>query len=98
MIKRLVIVFVGVVLLGGSLAWWMGRDKGVTEGFRTAKVMRGDLMLTIASTGTLKPREEVDVGAQVAGQINTFGTDADGKPVDYGSKVLPGMILAKIDD
>src|SRR3954470_12119027 len=98
MIKRLLIVVVGIVLLGGSLAWWMGRDKGGTEGFRTGKVTRGDLMLTIAATGTLKPREEVDVGAQVAGQINTFGSDADGKPIDYGSKVLPGMVLARIDD
>ncbi len=40
----------------------------------------------------------VDVGAQVAGQINCFGKDKNGKTIDYGSVVEEGTILAQIDD
>ena len=50
----------------------------------------------IVAASTVEPEEVVDVGAQVAGQINTFGTDANGKPVDYGSPVTEGMTLAQI--
>ncbi len=42
--------------------------------------------------------EVVDVGAQVAGLIKTFGTDINGKTIDYGSVVEEGAVLAKIDD
>ncbi len=35
---------------------------------------------------------------QVAGLINVFGKDADGKTIDYGSRVKKDMVLAKIDD
>ena len=58
----------------------------------------GDLLVTISATGTVEPEEVVDVGAQVAGQILSFGKDANGKTVDYGSPVEAGTILAKIDD
>jgi HlyD family secretion protein len=44
------------------------------------------------------PEEVVDVGAQVAGQILSFGKDANAKTVDYGSVVENGTVLAKIDD
>jgi HlyD family secretion protein len=46
----------------------------------------------------VEPEEVIDVGAQVAGQILSFGLDADGKTVDYGSKVTVGTVLAKIDE
>jgi len=48
--------------------------------------------------GTVEPEELIDVGAQVAGQINSFGKDKNGKTIDYGSVVEEGTILAQIDD
>ena len=55
-------------------------------------------MTTIGATGTVEPEEVIDVGAQVAGQILTFGKDAQGRTVDYGSVVEAGTVLARIDD
>jgi HlyD family secretion protein len=66
--------------------------------FRTVAVNRGDLQATISATGTVEPEEVIDVGAQVAGRIVAFGKDVSGKPIDYGSMVEEGTVLAQIDD
>ncbi len=66
--------------------------------FRTAPITRGDITATISATGTIEPEEVVDVGAQVAGQIDSLGTDAQGKPIDFGSQVDMNAVLARIDD
>ncbi len=82
----------------GGLAWlWLGQGNGGAA-FRLATVTRGDLEVSVSATGTVQPEELVDVGAQVAGKIVAFGVDVDGKPVDYGSVVKAGMVLARIDD
>ncbi len=61
---------------------------------------RGDLPTTINATGTIEPEEVVDVGAQVAGEIVSFGDDpaAAGKTISYGSPVEKGTVLAQLDD
>ena len=66
--------------------------------FRTEKLSRNDVVRSISATGTVEPEELINVGAQVNGRIMQFGTDADGKTVDYGSKVKKGAVLALIDD
>ena len=70
----------------------------VSNNFRTAKIKRGDLLLAVSATGTIEPEEVIDVGAQVAGQIISFGKDSEGKTLDYGSSVTEGSVLANIDD
>src|SRR3977135_4458503 len=91
------IVAVVVLALGG---WIWRRGEKPAAGFRTAPVVRGDLLATISATGTLEPEEVVDVGAQVAGQINSLGKDpsGNGKLVDYNSEVENDLLLAEIDD
>jgi HlyD family secretion protein len=84
--------------VGGGLAWRARRSAGQSPLLRTAPITRGDLLVTIDATGTLEPEEVIDVGAQVAGQILSFGKDAAGKPVDYGSPVTRGATLALIDE
>ena len=61
-------------------------------------VSRGDVVSTVAASGTIEPDELVDVGSQVTGEIVAFGTDASGAEVDYCSIVTNGMVLARIDD
>jgi HlyD family secretion protein len=84
-----------VVVLG---AWWAHARNDPKSSFRVAAVKRGDLVATITATGTIEPIEVVDVGAQVAGQIISFGKDKEGKTIDYGSAIEEGTILAQIDD
>jgi HlyD family secretion protein len=97
-IKKAVVALILLGLVGGAAAWYFQRDGEQAVAFRTAKVARGDLLISISATGTLEPEEVIDVGAQVAGQMVSFGKDADGKTVDYGSRVEAGMVLVNIDD
>src|SRR4051812_4202370 len=91
---------------GGSIYYSkvMTGDSGGS--FKTAEVKRGDLLITVNSTGTVEPEEVVDVGAQVQGRIIDFGNDPRGeedarykdKNVTYTTEVEEGTILAHIDD
>jgi HlyD family secretion protein len=90
-----------IIVLGTGVAvagWYLNPRSEQTIAYRTARVTRGDLLVAISATGTVEPEEVIDVGAQVAGQILSFGRDADDKLVDYGSKVTEGTVLAKIDE
>lgn len=56
----------------------------------TALVQRGDLEDTVGATGTLQPRDYVDVGTQVSGQLRMLH-------VEIGDVVKKGDLLAEID-
>jgi len=96
--RRTLIIIVLAVVAALALLGYLLRDSGKSAGFRTVQVKRGDLQATISATGTVEPEEVVDIGAQVAGRIVTFGTDKNGGEVDYGSVVEAGTVLAQIDD
>jgi HlyD family secretion protein len=96
--KRMLVL--GVVLfaaLGGG-AWYARSSVSSKVALQTQPVTRAPLVIGVSATGTLEPEEVIDVGAQVGGQILTFGTGTDGKTIDYGSPVGPGTVLARIDD
>jgi HlyD family secretion protein len=92
----IVAVAVAATVVAGSL--WMHKKRQPRTPFKTAAVTRGDLVAVISATGTVEPVAVVDIGAQVAGVISSFGTDIRGKPVDWGSPVDAGTVLARIDD
>ncbi|MDD3817734.1 MAG: efflux RND transporter periplasmic adaptor subunit [Thiovulaceae bacterium] len=60
------------------------------QNFETADVVRGDIENVVTATGKLAPREYVDVGAQVSGQLKKLH-------VDIGDSVKKGQLLAEID-
>ena len=96
---KIVIAVVAVGVLAG--AGWLIYSSYASKPevvMQTEQVAEGDLMSVISASGTVEPEELVNVGAQVNGAIMEFGKDADGKTIDYGSRVTKGMLLAKIDD
>src|SRR5215471_18186140 len=95
--KTVILAAVVVVALVGAFFWWHSH-RAAKLSFTTAEVKRGNVASTISATGTIEPLEVVDVGAQVAGRVSTFGPDNQGKTVDYGSVVEQGSLLAKSDD
>ncbi len=109
--KRLIALVIMVALLGGGAYWYWKQQAQPRTTFTFAEVRRGRVEATVGSTGTLQPREIVDVGAQVVGRIIFIGPDAttQSKIVDWGSEVegpvmdqygkvvKPGTLLAQID-
>lgn len=59
-------------------------------GFKTVKVERGTLQVSIEATGTLQPATQVQIGARVSGQLLKV-------LVDYNDEVKAGQLLAEID-
>jgi HlyD family secretion protein len=98
--KKLVL-FLAVLWGAGAFGVWYWNDARTQRVvFRTTAVRRGDLQATVNATGTIEPEEVVDVGAQIAGEIQSFGPDPrdESKPISYGSPVNQGTILARLDD
>ena len=60
------------------------------EQYITAEVKRGPLYITVSATGTLAPRDQVDVGSEVSGRIDFLYAD-------YNDHVTKGQKLAKIN-
>jgi HlyD family secretion protein len=96
--KKIVLVVLLIGLAGGAGVYFWNHSGRSSTMFRTATVNRDDLLVTIGATGTVEPQDVIDVGAQVAGKIEYFGKGPNGKPVDYGSPVEKGTVLAHIDD
>lgn len=87
-------------IAGGGYYWYAHAAAAPSGGFRTTPVKRGDLVVSISSTGPLQPEEVVDIGAQVQGMILRLGTDPrdSKKTIDWTSEVEPGTVLAQIDE
>ncbi len=81
------------ILLAASaaLGWFVwAKPSPDGEAPATALVQRGDFEDTVSATGTLQPRDYVDVGTQVSGQVRKLH-------VTIGSRVEKGQLLAELD-
>ncbi|WP_428420943.1 efflux RND transporter periplasmic adaptor subunit [Methylibium sp.] len=86
-------MLLGLLLIAASgyAAWRMVYGKpNLRDQYQFATVQRGDIQDLVTATGTVQPRDYVDVGAQVSGQLKKLH-------VDVGSVVKAGDLLAEID-
>lgn len=78
-----------VIALAVAGAYWFWPDH--TDGeWMTAEVERSAIEDVVTASGTLQPRDYVDVGTQVSGQLMKLH-------VDVGARVEAGDLLAEID-
>jgi macrolide-specific efflux system membrane fusion protein len=77
-----------VLVVAGFLLWQALNRTEVP--LVTEEVSRGDIEKTVLATGILKPSVQVNVGAQVNGQLKKLYVRA-------GEKVTKGQLLAEID-
>lgn len=77
-----------IALTGLTLWWWLGTSS--TAEVLVVTVERGDVEDNVTALGNLQPRDYVDVGAQVSGQLKSL-------LVEVGASVKAGDLLAEID-
>jgi macrolide-specific efflux system membrane fusion protein len=89
--KKLAALLVLILLVGGGASYWLlGNDKAVEDEPLLATVSVSSIENTISASGSLKPSELVEVGAQVSGLLQILH-------VDVGDVVEEGQLLAEID-
>ncbi len=78
------------VVLAGCAYWAFGKDDTTEAPYTLAQATKGNLEETVSAQGTLEPKEFVNVGAQVSGQLEKLH-------VDVGDTVSPSQLVAEID-
>jgi membrane fusion protein, macrolide-specific efflux system len=88
------VVIGALVVLGGAVVWYgvhKYRARNADTGdYIFASVQRGNIEDLVTATGTLQPRDYVDVGAQVSGQVENI-------LIEVGDSVKQGQLLMEID-
>lgn len=88
-VKRLAIVMLLLLAVAGGYFWLTSRPSE-TNDVRALEVVVGDIEENVTAQGKLEPKEYVDVGAQVTGQLQKLY-------VDIGDNVSAGQLLVEID-
>ena len=89
--RRVAVVAVALaVVIGGVYLWRHRGNDEAASAYRTAKVDRGDIRVTISATGALDATSKVDVGSQISGQVVEV-------LADYNDHVSKGQVIARID-
>ncbi|WP_390617251.1 efflux RND transporter periplasmic adaptor subunit [Yersinia aleksiciae] len=89
--RRLALILLIALLLviGGGVALWLSDSQQAAPPL-TETIGRGDIERNVMATGSLKPSLQVNVGAQVNGQLTKLY-------VKQGDRVTRGQLLAEID-
>lgn len=83
----------GLILLGIMIAgyfFFFHNDKEESYHYVTEAAAKGELTLTVSTTGYIQPVESIDVGTEVSGTIENVY-------VDYNDAVKKGQLLAVLD-
>ncbi|MFZ5466941.1 MAG: efflux RND transporter periplasmic adaptor subunit [Pseudomonadota bacterium] len=89
--KRIVSAF-ALLLLAAGIAWLVLRptQDASAMNYVTAPAENGNLVVTVSATGNLQPTNQVDVGSELSGTIQTV-------LVNENDRVSKGQILAWLD-
>lgn len=89
--KKTLLVILVLLVLGGVVALTIWRAQSGATKVLTGKVARTDLAATVSSTGQIKPKEYVNLGATAFGPITHLY-------VKEGQQVHTGEVVATIDN
>ncbi len=87
--KRGLLVPVGALIILG-VGFWFWRAQADGPRYVTAAIAKGNIVRSVAASGTLNPVTTVQVGSYVSGTIQSLACD-------YNTKVTAGQLCAKVD-
>ncbi len=77
-----------LIVVAAGAGYYLSRPPA--RAYVTQPITWGTLDVTVSATGTLAPRDQVDVGAEVSGRIDKL-------EVDFNDHVRKGQVLALIN-
>lgn len=87
--KRLLWIVIPLATVGLFILW-QSREATPELQYKTQDTRQGNLIVTVSATGNLEPTNQVDVGSELSGII-------DSVMVDYNDRVQAGQTLAVLD-
>jgi HlyD family secretion protein len=88
--NRLILVLVPILLAGLGYLYLAGREEAKQPRYRTEPAAIGTLVVKVSATGKLQPTNQVDVGSELSGIVDTVY-------VDDNDRVKKGQLLARLD-
>lgn len=92
--KKVLVGIAGAAIVGiAAIAILSGGGATAATGnyaWETVAVGKGDVARVISASGTIQPREKVDVGSEVSGKITAIY-------VDFNDRVKKDQVLAQVD-
>jgi len=89
-LRRWLLLGALVVAALASVAVWRVSLRTQGPAFKTQAATQGALVVTVTATGTLQPINQVDVGSELSGIVQSVA-------VDYNARVKAGQVLARLD-
>src|SRR6185437_4231334 len=90
MSRRSIIILVLLVIAASAAYYFLWVKKHIQYEWTTAAVEKGDVIVSVSSTGTINPVTTVQVGTRVSGIITKIY-------VDFNSNVKKGQVIAELD-
>jgi HlyD family secretion protein len=80
-----------LALVAAAAAYWQPWKPAASAEVATVPVVRGDIEVTVESSGTVRPAQSVELFFQTSGKIEKV-------EVEQNQKVKSGQVLARLDD
>ncbi len=92
--RRWVLRILGIVVVLAAIAFFLqaknGNGKPQAIQYKTEAASRGNLVVTVSATGNLEPTNQVQVGSEQSGSVESVA-------VDCNDHVTVGQVLAQLD-
>jgi HlyD family secretion protein len=90
LLRRLLVFCFLLLAAAVAVGFLFTRNKAETVQFKTQPASRGDITIKVSATGNLEPTNQLEVGSELSGIIDTV-------EVDHNDEVTVGQVLARLD-
>ncbi len=90
-------ILIGLLVIGGSVAWYTRPSSASAEAVLTAPVKQGNFKVVVTTTGELRARKFVQVTGPAAAQSANVYQTKIASLVPEGSVVKEGDVIAQLD-